>query len=132
MKFDSPCLSCGVPTQGTRCESCSKKHRSMRSRGKHGQKKSTKSRGYTGSWRRLSERARSLQPFCSDCGATEDLQADHSPEAWRRYEKGLPLRISDIDVVCGPCNRNRGAARGRNARSDSKTLNTQQRAHDQP
>ena len=50
----------GQPTAGTRCP---------------------EHRGYDRRWRVLSERARKLQPWCSDCGATEDLQADHSPEA---------------------------------------------------
>lgn len=104
----------------------------MRIRTKHSVKKSTKSRGYTGSWRRLSERARAAQQFCSDCGATGDLQADHSPEAWERYEKGLPIRLVDIDVVCMMCNIKRGAARGEHIRSDSKPSNTPERAGGQP
>lgn len=76
------------------------------------QKKSRKQRGYNYAWEKLSKRARRLQPFCSDCNATDDLQADHTPEAWERHEAGLPIRLQDIDVVCGPCNRERGAARG--------------------
>lgn len=121
VKLKTPCLDCGEVAENTRCPSCSTKYETARNRGRSkAPKASTKQRGYTGAWRRLSERARQLQGFCSDCGATTDLQADHSPEAWRRHEKGLPLRISDIDVVCGDCNRERGAARGQHARSDSK------------
>ncbi len=52
-----------------------------------------------------------MQPYCSDCGATEDLQCDHSREAWKRKTAGKPIRLKDVDVVCGPCNRARGAAR---------------------
>jgi hypothetical protein len=69
---------------------------------------------YDWNWQKLSKRARRLQPFCSDCLATEDLQADHSPEAWERKAAGKPIRLEDIDVVCGDCNRKRGAARGDN------------------
>lgn len=62
-----------------------------------------------------------MQQFCLDCGATEDLQADHSPEAWKRWEQGLSIRLKDIDVVCGPCNRKRGQARGRDRRDTSRS-----------
>ena len=85
-----PCLDCGQPTASTRCP---------------------EHRGYDRRWRVLSERARKLQPWCSDCGATEDLEADHSPEAWARIAAGKMVRLRDVDVVCGPCNRARGQAR---------------------
>lgn len=85
-----PCLDCGQPTAGTRCP---------------------EHRGYDRRWRVLSERARKLQSWCSDCGSTEDLQTDHSPEAWARIAAGKPVRLRDVDVVCGPCNRERGQAR---------------------
>lgn len=120
MKLKTPCIDCGEVADNTRCTACNAKKETARKRGKPRARKSTKDRGYTGAWRRLSEQARQLQPFCSDCGATTDLQADHTPEAWKRYEQGLPIRLSDIDVLCGPCNRSRGAARGKHARSDSK------------
>lgn len=85
-----PCLDCGVPSASTRCSA---------------------HRGYDSAWERLSQRARKLQPFCSDCGSTEDLQADHSPEAWARRAAGKAIRLKDIDVVCGRCNTARGKAR---------------------
>lgn len=85
-----PCADCGVPTAMTRC---------------------TAHRGYDSKWAKLSQRARKLQTFCSDCGATENLQADHSPEAWARRAAGKAIRLKDIDVVCGPCNTTRGQAR---------------------
>lgn len=120
MKLKTPCIDCGEVADDTRCSSCNTKHETDRQRGRTQVKKSSTERGYGSTWRRLSERARQLQTFCSDCGATNDLQADHTPEAWKRYEKGLPIRLSDIDVLCGPCNRARGAARGKHARSDSE------------
>lgn len=110
-RFSSPCSLCGELTKDTICDDC--RPDAERQRLKSVQvKRSSAARGYTSKWRRLSERARALQPFCSDCGATDDLQADHSPETWERFNRGLPLRITDVDVVCGPCNRRRGAARG--------------------
>lgn len=86
-----PCVVCGEPATGTRC---------------------SEHRGYGSyAWTRLSKRARRLQPWCSDCGSTEDLQCDHSPQAWERAAQRKPLRLKDIDVVCGACNRARGSAR---------------------
>lgn len=123
MKLKTPCIDCGEVTDDTRCPACNTKHETARQRGRVQAKKSSTARGYDSAWRRLSERARQLQAFCSDCSSTDDLQADHTPEAWKRYEKGLPIRLSDIDVVCGPCNRKRGAARGKHARSDSNAAN---------
>lgn len=103
----SPCLECGEPADTTRCSECASEHR----RAQHDRKSPPAARGYDAAWNRLSMRARRLQPFCSDCGATTDLQADHSPEAWERKAAGLPLRLRDIDVVCGYHNRQRGAQR---------------------
>lgn len=97
-----PCIECGEPADGPRCP-------------EHVRPSSPKvpaaERGYDAAWTRLSARARKLQPFCTDCGATEDLQADHTPEAWARKAAGKAIRLKDIDVLCGPCNRRRGAAR---------------------
>lgn len=97
------CLVCGEPSDRSRCPEhrprCNKPPREQR--------------GYDYRWQQLSRRARRLQPWCIDCGATEDLQADHKPEAWQRKEAGLPIRLRDIEVRCGACNRKAGAARGR-------------------
>lgn len=51
----------------------------------------------------------------SRCGSTNDLQTDHTPQAWARKNAGLAIRIEDVDVLCGPCNRDAGAARGPHA-----------------
>jgi 5-methylcytosine-specific restriction enzyme A len=79
----------------------------------------------------LSRRARRLQPFCTDCGSTEDLQTDHTPEAWKRKAAGKPLRLADVEVVCGPCNRARGAARGTTATSRDAQVGTLPDPHGQ-
>lgn len=112
------CIDCGevTPAGNPRCDSCrTNTDRKKIRRRRNERKSSPASRGYDHRWRRLSLLARQRQPFCSDCGATTDLQADHSPEAWRRKERGLAVRLQDIDVVCGRCNRKRGAARGETA-----------------
>jgi hypothetical protein len=97
----SPCLECGSPTNGSRCPEHTTAAKGTR-----------EARGYDAAWRRLSKRARRLQPFCLDCGSTEGLECDHTPEAWNRYEAGKPIRLQDITIRCGPCNRAAGAARG--------------------
>lgn len=97
-----PCIQCGEPTPDTRCA----EHQ------RPDTKPSPAARGYDWAWDKLSKRARRLQPFCLDCGATEDLQADHTPEAWARKAAGKPIRLRDITIRCGPCNRAAGPARG--------------------
>ena len=74
--------------------------------------KTTHERGYTERWNRLSRKARALQPFCSDCGTMDDLTADHTEQAWQRFDAGKLIRLRDIDVVCRSCNSARGKARG--------------------
>lgn len=104
-KILRPCLRCGELTELNYCA----EHEPEPTRRYRG---TVAEHGYDGAWKRLSRRARRLQPFCSDCGATEDLTADHSPEAWQRKAEGLPIRLVDIDVVCRACNSRRGPARG--------------------
>lgn len=105
-----PCIECGEPSDNERCDEHRIPRRDKPNGGRH--ILNARQRGYDGLWDKLSKRARKLQPFCSDCGATHDLQADHSEEAWKRKAAGKPIRLQDIDVLCGPCNRKRGAARG--------------------
>lgn len=101
----SVCLGCGEPADGTRCPECKAEHERTTGRPTREQ------RGYDKRWRRLSERARRLQRFCTDCGTAEDLTADHSPEAWARRARGLSIRLQDVEVVCRPCNSRRGRAK---------------------
>jgi len=89
------CSVCGEPSPASRCAAHPYPIKP---------KPSPTARGYNSAWSRLSRRARALQPFCSDCGATEDLTADHL----RWPARGL----EDVDVVCRSCNSKRGAARG--------------------
>lgn len=96
-----PCIECGELSDAARCP----EHTPVKFVAP------TTARGYGSAWQKLSVRARRLQPFCSDCGATDDLTADHSPEAWERHAAGLPIRLADVDVVCRSCNSKRGRAR---------------------
>lgn len=116
------CLDCGALSDQPRCE----QHRPVAM-----PKTSAHSRGYDSAWTRLSKRARALQPFCADCGTTNDLTADHSPEAWDRKSRGLVIRLQDIAVVCRPCNAKRGAARGETvgSRGTSTKLKTPGERH---
>lgn len=96
-----PCIvpRCGELSQQSRCPEHRKDTRNKRER------------GYDWRWDQLSRQARRLQPFCTDCGATDDLQGDHTPEAWTRKAQSKPIRLRDIVVRCGPCNRAAGSAR---------------------
>ena len=113
----SVCSDCGTvyerTSSGSRCDDCKPtRERTARRIVSESRRGTAKSRGYDAAWVRLSKRARRLQPFCSDCGRTDHLTTDHSPEAWARREAGKPVRLEDVDVVCVWCNSDRGAARG--------------------
>lgn len=95
------CADCGDLTTRARCTACRPPDHEL----------SPSRRGYDSAWTRLSKRARAAQPFCLDCHATEDLTVDHSPEAWRRHEAGLEIRLEDVEVTCRSCNSKRGRAR---------------------
>ena len=100
-----PCLDCGEVTEGSRCAA----HTRERERASKG---SAKERGYGYAWDKLSRRARQLQPWCLICGSPDDLQTDHTPEAWARKAAGKSIRLRDVRVLCGFHNREAGAARG--------------------
>lgn len=110
MSLLKPCVECGELTEDARCSEHAPQPVD---------RASTAGRGYDSRWRRLSERARRQQPWCSDCGARDDLTTDHTPRAWARVEAGLPIRLQDVVVVCRGCNSRRGAARGARAAAGS-------------
>lgn len=101
MTLHRPCLKCGEPVAGASwCDD----HKPQPS-------KSRRDRGYEGQWRKLSARARRLQPWCSDCHTTTDLTCDHTPEAWEAHDAGKPITLDLVNVVCRACNARRGQAR---------------------
>lgn len=103
MTLRRPCLKCGEPVHGSYCEQHTPTGTS---------KRDNQAKGYGWTWQKLSRRARRIQPWCTDCSTIHDLTADHLPEAWRRRDAGLPIRLQDVDVVCRGCNTKRGSARG--------------------
>ena len=119
-----PCVVCGEVSDGSRCAEHRPDQRSDLA--------PSTARGYDQRWRRLSERARRIQSFCSDCLSRDDLTTDHSPEAWRRREAGKPIRMVDIDVVCRSCNAKRGPARGQTTEKVSEESNAVTRGDTPP
>lgn len=103
MPLLKPCLDCGELTDGVRCD----EHRTKRV----DRKISARLRGYDTAWTKLSLRARAMQPFCSVCGTGDDLTVDHSTTAWERHAARLPIRLSDVRVLCRSCNAKAGRAR---------------------
>lgn len=97
-----PCLTCGAPSESTRCaeHTVAREHELTREQ-----------RGYDYRWRKLADRAKRIQPWCSDCYTTADLTVDHSERAWRRRAAGKAIRLRDVEVVCRSCNSKRGAVR---------------------
>lgn len=108
----TPCIDCGTPSPTTRCP----EHTKPDLRGTATQ------RGYDSTWAALSRRARRAQPFCTDCGARDDLTVDHSPEAWARKNAGLVIRLQDVDVCCRSCNSKRGRAKPRGERAQNQDV----------
>lgn len=110
-RLASVCPDCGSvferESDSAYCKDCKPEDDSWTQRDK-----TTDERGYGARWQRLSKKARKLQPFCSDCYSPDDLTADHTEQAWERYDAGKTIRLQDIDVVCLSCNSARGAARG--------------------
>lgn len=112
-----PCIECGTVALATRCEDCEVEQQQRREE----HRGSARQRGYDSPWDRLSRKARRLQPFCTDCGSTVDLTCDHLPSAWERKAQGKPLRLADVDVLCGPCNKARGSSRRGTQRALAQT-----------
>lgn len=101
MSLIKVCSDCGALTAAARCANCKPRET----------KKSATRRGYDAAWQRLSTRARRLQPWCSDCGAVDDLTVDHSKDAWEARGSGREITLDMVTVVCRPCNSRRGQAR---------------------
>lgn len=123
MRIQRPCLTCGELTTNTsRCEECA--HAEARRIGRqHDKNRGTrlKDKEYDGQWRAVSQQARRIQRFCSDCGSTEDLTADHKPEAWQRKAEGKSIRLCDVDVLCRSCNGSKGSSKPGSERAHAAT-----------
>ena len=77
-------------------------------------------RGLDNRWLRLRDKAIALQPWCSYCGATENLTGDHRIP---RSQGGVARTVDDIIVACRSCNSRRGlgAVPSSIARQDADT-----------
>lgn len=101
-----PCETCDTLSEQSRCP----EHRPQPSP-KTTAKANANRKDYDGAWKILSRKARKMQPWCLWCGATDNLQCDHTPTAWERKLAGKSIRIQDVRVLCGPCNIKAGQAR---------------------
>jgi 5-methylcytosine-specific restriction endonuclease McrA len=112
MRLHRPCIVCGTPVVGpgrggARCG------RHVLARIQLGPRAYDQK-----AWRRASKQARIEQPFCSSCGATGDLTADHVvPIAKGGDHVPDPAMIV---VLCRRCNGRKGARPFVNARSMGK------------
>ncbi|KQH78855.1 hypothetical protein AO501_07715 [Mycobacterium gordonae] len=103
------CTVCQAPCgEGSRCDQHKRKHAPT---------PSATARGYGYSYQKLRAQAIALQPFCTDCQATDNLTLDHTPESWRKVERGRTLTLRDVRngllfVRCQRCNQKAGNARG--------------------
>jgi 5-methylcytosine-specific restriction endonuclease McrA len=94
MGLATRCLDCKIrTTDGSRCSRCYQLRRG-----------STAERGYGSAHQRRARQAIAAQPWCTECGRTTDLTADHV----------LPLALGghplgELRVLCRSCNSRRGA-----------------------
>ena len=87
-----------------RCADCARAYE----RAKRQRRGTRQQRGYDREWYELARQAVAAQPYCSACGATQDLTVDHGNPATR----GRPgLTLNDVQVLCRPCNARKGDSR---------------------
>lgn len=116
-----PCLDCGVASEVTmgRCHECHRAKEREKERAQAPRERPNRSdlRGPSSTaWKRLRATAKHYQNWCSDCRQTERqiiargdrLEVDHLSSAWWKSMQHKPLDLTDVDVLCGQCNRKRG------------------------
>lgn len=57
-------------------------------------------------WRKISEQTRAKQPWCSQCGTTNDLTVDHIIPV--SVDPSLAYEPLNLDVLCRSCNGRKG------------------------
>lgn len=87
-----PCLQCGEPSTDSRCTT-----HQLPKKGRRHDTHLNKTR-----WKKLSRKLRSIQPWCSTCGATDDLTVDHRKPIATHPE--LAYALDNLDVLCRSCN----------------------------
>lgn len=93
-----PCIQCGEPTDGPRCPEHTTDTRIRKEKGQA---------AYDPVWRKLSLKARKMQPWCQDCNGTDDLTCDHIIP--KTVAPELVHTIENLAVRCRSCNSRRGA-----------------------
>lgn len=89
-----PCLSCGVPSDASRCPPCSSEQLATRDK--------RSAHFNTARWKRLSKRLRRMSPFCERCGAVEHLQVDHIVRLVDRPD--WCYEVANLRILCRSCN----------------------------
>jgi 5-methylcytosine-specific restriction endonuclease McrA len=97
-----PCLSCGELSQQSRCPEHQPKPKATTKLRPKGHVHTNPTR-----WKRLSDKARKLQPWCLDCGTHDDLTGDHIIPV--HEDPSLAYEVLNIAVRCRSCNGRRGA-----------------------
>lgn len=93
-----PCLTCGEPSDAPRCAEHTTDTRIRKDKGQA---------AYDPVWRRLSIKARKMQPWCLDCRSADNLTADHIIP--KTVAPELVHSIENLAVRCRSCNSRRGA-----------------------
>jgi 5-methylcytosine-specific restriction enzyme A len=87
-----------------KCPDCQRTYERERSRRRRREKGTTSQRGYGTAHQRRRKALIQAQPWCSQCGATEDLTADHVVLLSHGGDPNGPLQ-----VLCRSCNSKRRA-----------------------
>lgn len=99
-----PCIECGRVTEQSRCPD----HQRPTIRSKDTRRRKSKGQAaYDPVWRKLSTQARRASPFCIDCGAVDDLTADHIIP--KSVAPELVHAIENVAVRCRTCNTRKGS-----------------------
>jgi hypothetical protein len=108
-RLSRPCLACGRATKGELGGGVpGPDGRPVLAKGRGGsycaehQPKRQRTSQYNYAWRKASLAARKRQPWCTFCGSTADLTADHVVPLGRGGE--LVPEASWIRVLCRSCN----------------------------
>jgi hypothetical protein len=95
-----PCLDCGTPGPGSRCE----EHEAERLARVDLRRGTATQRGYDGRWKRLSEKARKRQPFCLEC---HHIGSKNNPLTVHHL-RWPATSLADVEVLCQVHNNRRG------------------------
>jgi 5-methylcytosine-specific restriction endonuclease McrA len=96
MKFNRPCSGCGILVRSSRCNACVRIQGARNPRRRHNK--------YDYEWQKMSKLARQIQPYCTKCGSTKDLTADHILS----IAQGGLNTLDNISILCRKCNSSKG------------------------